>query len=166
MFSRQQRGFTLIELVVVIVILGILAAFAVPRFMGMEGEARAATVKNLGGSLRSAAALARAKCQAQGCGSAGNVVIEGQSVTMVNGYPNRDTIERTLQGVVDQGWTLSSHGNGRRFSKVGAGANCWVQYNQAANANTAPTISFQSGTIGVGTATEQSIAVALATACQ
>ena len=167
MVKVKQSGFTLIELVVVIVILGILAAFAVPRFMGMEGEARAATVKNLAGSLRSAAAMARAKCQAQGCGAGGTVTVEGQPVTMVNGYPNRATIERTLQGVVGQGWTITDSGNGgRRFAKIGAGANCWVQYNQAANVNTAPTISFQSGTIGVGTVTEQTVAAALATACQ
>ncbi|HKT72384.1 MAG TPA: prepilin-type N-terminal cleavage/methylation domain-containing protein, partial [Steroidobacteraceae bacterium] len=37
-----QRGFTLIELVVVIVVLGILAAFAVPKFMGLENQARVA----------------------------------------------------------------------------------------------------------------------------
>ncbi len=54
----KQRGFTLIELVVVIVILGILAAFAVPRFMGLEDKARTATLTSMQGSLLSAATMA------------------------------------------------------------------------------------------------------------
>jgi MSHA pilin protein MshA len=149
MFSRQQRGFTLIELVVVIVILGILAAFAVPRFMGMEGEARAATIKSMGGTLRSAAAMARAKCQAQGCTN--NVRIEGTNVAMINGYPTRGAIELTLQSV--EGFQGSNPVAGaRRYTKIGvpAGSNCWVQYNEAV-APQAPTVTY--GVAGVvGTA--------------
>ena len=57
---RNQRGFTMIELIVVIVILGILAATALPRFINVQSEARVASVNGLVGGLRSAAALARA----------------------------------------------------------------------------------------------------------
>ena len=57
-FNRKQAGFTLIELVVVITILGILAAFAIPRFASLETEARIGAIQGLAGSVRSSAALA------------------------------------------------------------------------------------------------------------
>ena len=55
---NQQRGFTLIELVVVITILGILAAFAIPRFTQLENQARTSAVTGLYAAMRSASALA------------------------------------------------------------------------------------------------------------
>jgi prepilin-type N-terminal cleavage/methylation domain-containing protein len=60
MTKSSQGGFTLIELVVVIVILGILAAFAVPRFARLDQQARIASVRSLEGTLRSGATMARA----------------------------------------------------------------------------------------------------------
>jgi MSHA pilin protein MshA len=163
MVKSAQHGFTLIELVVVIVILGILAAFAVPRFMGMEGEARAATVKSLGGTLQAAATMARAKCQAQGCGAAGTVTFEGQNITMVFGYPNRDSIDNTLTPTSLQGFNAATNPTATsvQWTKVGGGATCWVRYTQAPNANTPPTITYGVGG-AVGT---QAFNAALANAC-
>lgn len=140
MIKSTQRGFTLIELVVVIVILGILAAFAVPRFMNLEGDARAATLKSYGGALLAAATMARAKCQAQDCGSV--VRIDNVDITMVNGYPNRDSIAALMDPSAAKSFRGAIQGTtAQRFTRVGGGANCWVQYNQAGT-NSPPTVTY------------------------
>ena len=55
--ANRQSGFTLIELVMVIVILGLLAAVAIPKFVDLSGEARAAALSGVGGALASASAV-------------------------------------------------------------------------------------------------------------
>lgn len=71
---RKQSGFTLIELVVVIVILGILAAVAVPKYVDLSGEAKNASAAGMAGALGSAMAINYAACKAIGGTSAGKCV--------------------------------------------------------------------------------------------
>ncbi|HET8848624.1 MAG TPA: type II secretion system protein [Marinobacter sp.] len=87
--ARKQKGFTLIELVMVIVILGILAAFALPRFADFGGDARTASINGAAGAVRSAAAIAHSRWVANGNDSATTVALDGISVDMdtANGYP-------------------------------------------------------------------------------
>jgi MSHA pilin protein MshA len=105
MNKSSMRGFTLIELVVVITILAILAAFAIPRFTSLQTQARVATVNALAGSLRSAAALAKASAMASG-GNPASISMEGQTITLTNSYPAAASIANTLQDT--SGFTVAT----------------------------------------------------------
>ena len=147
MASRKEKGFTLIELVMVIVILGILAAFALPRFADLGGEARASTIQGAFGAVKSASAIAHSKCLADSAcdASAASAAasLEGASVDMVYGYPaaTADGIQSAAQISADDFDITVADPLLIQADGATAPATCQVSFTQAVDATTAPVIA-------------------------
>ena len=156
---RQQAGFTLVELVTVILILGVLAAVALPRYADLQGKARESKVKAVAGSVKAANGLAKASAMANGvsCGSASgtSVTMEGATVALNHCYPQAlgsfsTGILVAANVVAADGWAISATNTGGatagstltvELSDAGTPASCAVTFTSAANANTPPVIS-------------------------
>lgn len=136
---NTQKGFTLIELVMVIVILGILAATALPKFVDMGGEARVAVMKGVEGAMRGANTGIYAKAAANNqLGPTGSVTIAGTAVTTVFGYATNAT---QLQLAMDLSPSTDFTVVAGAIQRTGVTtlANCQIAYTAAASAGAAPT---------------------------
>lgn len=110
--KASQKGFTLIELVVVIVILGILAVTAAPKFINLQADARTATLQAVKASMQTAATLVHSKSLIKGNedkvsdGVTGEVkvVINGVDTSINYGYPLGD-YSSTITGVNAGDWS-------------------------------------------------------------
>ncbi|NAW63533.1 prepilin-type N-terminal cleavage/methylation domain-containing protein [Vibrio sp. V31_P5A7T61] len=155
---KKQGGFTLIELVVVIVILGILAVTAAPRFLNLQGDARDASLQGLKGAMQGAAGIVygRAAISGNEASASGAVTIDGVSgaVSLVWGYPaaSETGIGRVVTGLGNDGdWNIVSGSNTTNSIaytfKTGVNdvTKCFVRY------DVTPAVSFSEPTITVVT---------------
>ncbi len=108
--THSQTGFTLVELIMVIVILGVLSAFALPRFANLSTDAAKAALKGAKASIESASGIAHAACIASSaCTEAtatyADFSIEGEAIDFVYGYPAAGT--GTTDGAAAANWNDS-----------------------------------------------------------
>lgn len=136
--QRRQTGFTLIEMIAVIVILGILAAVALPKFMNMSADARIAKMKGAVGAVNTAASLFHSKWLANPDAVAKDKEIEGYTLKAAptNGYPAVEDIAG-LAGIANGDFDTATAGTIKDMTNT----SCSFTYAAPAAAGGVPNIT-------------------------
>lgn len=142
---KKHAGFTLIELVVVVVLIGVLAAVAMPRFASMQKESRTAAMRTIAGNATSAFAVVYAKAAVQGVQTqaSASIVMDGTTVQLKYGYPALLSALDVLQISPVSGFSmvpLSSVSGYVAPSGVANDANCRVVFTEASGIGSPATI--------------------------
>jgi len=132
---KRQGGFTLIELVVVIVILGILAVTAAPRFLNLQDDARKASLQGLKGAIDGAAGITYGKAAVEGkeaieadAAATPAVEPEVEGIKINFGYPTVDGLNTAVAGLTED-WTAFDIGSvsGTKYFKFkGKDSSAWT----------------------------------------
>ncbi|PZQ98660.1 MAG: MSHA biogenesis protein MshA [Aeromonas media] len=142
---KKQSGFTLIELVIVIIILGILAVTAAPKFLNLQDDAKAAAAQGVQAALQSASGLVYSKAALEGVEASStvkNVSVAGGTVTTLFGYPTANA-DGIVKAVSLDGWAISGTGStdaggiAKFYPTNTKGDGCYVVYTAATSTSTA-----------------------------
>jgi MSHA pilin protein MshA len=144
---KKQSGFTIMELIVVIIVLGILSAFVIPKYMAVDKQARIAVVQAFYGSIMAASEMAHGICLAKGLASSAAADLGGGVLvnTLSTCYPTANSttgIGNALTSTSSNFNTVAVVANNEvRYDYNGTSAGtCSVDYNST-TAN-APTITY------------------------